>query len=51
MCQTKLHCVYCETGIAEKLLSNNDAYIIPDGTSRKGIGDITACIKKNWWKD
>ena len=37
--------VYCEGKIAEELISKK-GFIMPDGTSRQGVGDIAATITK-----
>ena len=37
--------VYCEKMIAEEILEKK-AFIIPDGTSRQGVGDIAASVVK-----
>ena len=41
----KLVSVYCETKIASELVSKQ-GYIMPDGTSRQGVGDIAGSVIK-----
>ena len=38
--------VYCESKVAEELLSSKTAFIMPDGTSRQGVGEIAAVNAK-----
>ena len=38
--------MYCEGKVGEEILRNEDSYIIPDGTSRQGIGEMATCTAK-----
>ena len=39
--------VYCEKKMTEEILTK---YIMPDGTSRQGVGDIAATLVKTGYK-
>ena len=47
-CVRKTHnliSVYCEGKVADEILEHQ-AFIIPDGTSRQGVGDLVGAVVK-----
>ncbi len=38
--------VFCEGKIADEIVSRQQSFILPDGTSRQGVGDIAAAMVK-----